>query len=94
MTKRPVKKQANLKLIKYGTVEGFIMSNIKGVMSKEAFVVFTKWIYGQTLTIYKGEDLVYLVDLVRFIKRLLFSGAEGGSRTHMVLRPSVFETLL
>lgn len=44
-------KKPKLRLIKYGTVEGFTMSNIKEVMSKEAFATFAKWIYGQTVTI-------------------------------------------
>ena len=48
MIKEQVKKQAKLKLIKYGTVEGYTISNIKEVLSKEGFAAFAKWISAQT----------------------------------------------
>ena len=64
-------KRPKLKLIKYGDVEGYAMSNIKEVMSKEAFKAFTQFMNGQTVTVYKnGDDLVFQVDLVRLMKRL------------------------
>ncbi len=64
------KKQTKLKLIESGSIRGYAMSNIKEVLSKEKYNSFKKWIYGQTVGIYKGEDLVYVYDLDRFLKGL------------------------
>lgn len=63
-------KKPKLKLIRDGLLEGYTISNIKEVMSKEGFATFTKWISGQTMGVYKDELVVYPVDLVRFIKGL------------------------
>lgn len=70
MNKRQSKRHPKLKLIKYGTVEGYTLSNIKQVLSKEGFVTFTQWMNGQTMAVYKGDSLVYPQDIVRFLKGL------------------------
>ena len=64
------RKKPKLKLIKDGSLEGFTISNIKEVLCEENFAIFAKWISGQTMGIYKGESVVYPVDMVRFIKGL------------------------
>lgn len=64
------KKQAKLKLIKSGTTEGYKISDIKEVLSDEKYKSFEKWIYGQTVGIYQGEDLIYSYDFYKFLKGL------------------------
>ena len=65
-----MEKQPKLKLIKQGAIKGYTISNIKEVLSKEQYQDFEKWIYGQTVGVYKGEDLIYAEDLYRFLKDL------------------------
>ena len=62
------KVQQKLKLIKNGSIEGYTISNIKQVLSKQGYNNFEKWIYGQAVGIYKGEDLIYFHDFSRFLK--------------------------
>lgn len=62
------KKKPKLKLIKSGDVEGYTMTNIKATMSNELFKKFIVWMNGQTTTIYGDDEIVYSVDLARFIK--------------------------
>jgi len=38
------------------------ISNIKKELGEKKFIIFEKWIYGQTVGTYKVESLVYLVD--------------------------------
>lgn len=59
-----------LKLITLGTIKGYTISNIKKVLCEEEYRDFKKWIYGQTVGIYKGEDLIYAHDLDSFLKGL------------------------
>lgn len=59
-----------LKLIKSGTIKGYTISNIREVLGEEEYRYFKKWIYGQTVGIYKGEDLIYAHDLNSFSKGL------------------------
>ncbi len=70
MNTKQSKKQPKLKLIKYGTVEGYTKSNIKEVLSEKGFAAFTQWMNGQTVTVYKKDSLVYPQDLIRFTKGL------------------------
>jgi len=46
------------------------ISNIKKELGEKKFIIFEKWIYGQTVGTYKVESLVYLVDWLRFDKGL------------------------
>lgn len=64
------KEQLKLKLTTSGTIKGYTINNIKEVLSKEKYNSFKKWIYGQTVGIYKGEDLIYFYDFDRFLKSL------------------------
>ena len=61
---------SELKLINSQGTKGFTISNIKDVLDAERFAEFEKWIFGQTVGIYKGESLVYQYDLERFLKGL------------------------
>lgn len=61
---------SKLKLVKFGTIKGYTISNIKEVLGKEQYRDFKKWIYGQTVGTYKGEDLIYAHDLDSFLKGL------------------------
>ncbi len=62
--------QPKLKLIKQGSIKGYTISNIEKVLSKEKYNSFKQWIYGQTVGIYKGEDLIYAHDFDSFLKGL------------------------
>ncbi len=59
-----------LKLVKHGSMLGYTISNIKEVLSPNKFTEFEKWMYGQTVGIYKGESLVYQYDFERFLNGL------------------------
>lgn len=74
--------KSKLKLINFEGIEGYTMSNIADVLGKEMFKEFEKWMNGQTVTVYQqavselrrsayknGDSLVYVVDLIRFLKK-------------------------
>jgi len=63
-------KKPNLKLINNNGIKGYTISNIQEVFSPKNFAEFEKWIYGQTISRYNGEDLIYRYDLERFLKGL------------------------
>lgn len=65
-----MKKQQKLKLITLGTIKGYTASNIKEVLNKEQYQDFKKWLYSQTVGIYKGEDLIYAHDFDSYLKGL------------------------
>ncbi len=63
--------KAKLKLItRKGRSDGYVISNIKEVLDPKRFGEFEKWIYGQTVGVYKGEHLIYKYDFERFLKGL------------------------
>ncbi len=64
------KKKVKLTLIKSGATEGYKISDIKEVLSNEKYKSFEKCIYGQTVGIYQGEDLIYSHDFYKFLRGL------------------------
>lgn len=70
MNKKQAKELPKLKLIKYGTIKGYTISNIREVLGEEEYQDFKQWIYGQTVGIYKGEDLIYMHDFDSYLKGL------------------------
>lgn len=59
-----------LKLIKTKYFSGYILSDIKTHLGKTGFNQFEKWMFGETVAVYKGEPLVYKYDFDRYIKGL------------------------
>ena len=66
-----------LKLIKHGDVLGYTISDIKEVLSPKKFAEFERWMRGQTVGIYKREDLfqrkallIYRYNFERFLEGL------------------------
>ena len=70
MTRKLANNKPNLKLINNNGMRGYTISNIKEVLNPKRFEQLEKWILGQTVMRYKGEDLVYEYDLERFLKGL------------------------
>jgi len=64
------KNRAKLKLINIKGTRGYAVSNIQEVLGLKRFTEFEKWIFGQTVMRYKGEDLIYQDDFIRFLKGL------------------------
>ena len=62
--------QPKLKLIKVSAIKGYTISNIKEVLGEKEYKRFKKWIYGQTVGIYKEEDLIYRHDYESFLAGL------------------------
>lgn len=62
--------KSKLKLSSYKGTIGYTMHNIKEVFDPKTFAEFEKWIYGQTVAEYKGDNLVYYYDLDRFLAGL------------------------
>lgn len=58
------------KLINFDGTLGYKISDIKNSLGKEQFLHFIQWINGQTIMIFEGEDFIYEVDYLRFIKGL------------------------
>ena len=64
------KDKPKLKLISIKGTKGYIVSNIKEVLGLERFARFEKWIFGQTVMKYNGEDFIYRYDIERFLNGL------------------------
>lgn len=58
------------KLINYNGTHGYKISDIKSTLNEEQFIKFQQWINGQTVMVYEGEDFIYEMDYLRFIKGL------------------------
>ncbi len=64
-------KQVKLKLItSKQNYSGYVMSNIKEVLGEKKFGEFKKWIHGETVGLYNGEEYVYKHDFERFLAGL------------------------
>lgn len=57
-----------LKLIKTKTMTGYMLDNIKTYLGKAEFDKFEKWIFGETVGIYKGKLLVYKYHFEQFLE--------------------------
>lgn len=56
-----------LKLITTKNYSGYSLENIRKVLGDKNFSEFEKWMFGETVGIYKGKTLVYKHDYIRFM---------------------------
>lgn len=63
-------KSHKLKYIKHKSISGYTISSIKLFLGKEGFDQFQKWMFGETVGLYKGEEIIYKYDFDRFVRGL------------------------
>ena len=59
-----------LKLIETDSISGYKLSSIKNALGKDKFDQFQKWMFGETVGLYKGEEIIYKYDFDRFVRGL------------------------